>query len=65
MWYRRNGTKSLFFEKLLPITEVGENTATLQLHGKLVWFFKTPSGIDDLLKKKTEGPSVKPIKITK
>ena len=57
--YRRNGSKSLCFEKLLLVLKLQR---TLELHGKLVWLFKPPSGIDDLLNK-TNGPSVIPIEI--
>jgi len=53
--YRRNGTKSLCFEKLLLVVLKLERIR--QLHGKLVWLFKPPSGIDDLLNK-TDGLSV-------
>lgn len=42
------------FEKLLLVLKLER---IRELHGKLVWLFKPPSGIDDLLNK-TEGPSV-------
>jgi len=58
MWYKRNGTKSLCFEKLLLVLKL---EGTRQLHGKLVWLSKPPSGIDDLLNR-TDGPSVISIK---
>jgi hypothetical protein len=54
LWYRRNGTKSLCFEKLLLVRKLER---IRQLLGKLVRLFKPPCGIDDLLNK-TDGPSV-------